>query len=80
MAIKLLFFARCADWMGRRELEIPAAGPARLSDILAAVPELKPILEHRENLKAVVNLEFADYDAEVSDGDEVAFLPPLSGG
>jgi molybdopterin converting factor small subunit len=31
-------------------------------------------------LKVAVNREIADVDLEVKPGDEVAFLPPLSGG
>jgi molybdopterin synthase sulfur carrier subunit len=32
------------------------------------------------HLLAAVNLEYADFDAPVADGDEVAFFPPVTGG
>jgi molybdopterin converting factor small subunit len=31
-------------------------------------------------VRAAVNLEFADWDTEVGLNDEVAFIPPVSGG
>ena len=44
-----------------------AARDARLSDLLA-------------HARVAVNADFADADTFLSDGDEVAFLPPMSGG
>ena len=44
-----------------------AARDARLSDLLARA-------------RVAVNADFADADTLLSDGDEVAFLPPMSGG
>ena len=40
-------------------------------------PELSPM---RNNLAFAVNQEYARMDAPVSPGDEVAVLPPVSGG
>jgi molybdopterin converting factor subunit 1 len=80
MNLKVLFFAQCADWMQRREMEIPLDGPVRLMDLIRKTPELTPVLEHLNVLKVAVNQEIADIDLEVKSGDEVAFLPPLSGG
>ncbi len=80
MALKILFFARCADWMQRREMEIPLEGSIRLKDLIGKIPELNPVLENLSILKIAVNQEIAEMDREVVDGDEVAFLPPLSGG
>ena len=34
----------------------------------------------RENLRLAVNGEFASWEKPLVDGDEVAFLPPVSGG
>ena len=34
----------------------------------------------RPNLAAAVNRKYAKFDAPLSDGDEVVFIPPVSGG
>lgn len=79
MALKVLFFAQAAEWMGRRELELPLERPARLEE-LCALSALAPLRPHLRYLQVAVNHEYAQWSAEVHDGDEVAVLPPVSGG
>ena len=52
------------------ELEQGRAGPEYFQRMLAL----------RESVRAALNQEFADWSAEVANGDEVAFIPPVSGG
>ncbi len=66
--------------MRGKESEINLDSPIRLIDLLKSRPELAPVYENLELLKVAVNREIADIETEVHDGDEVAFLPPLSGG
>lgn len=80
MAIKLLFFGQCAKWMKCRELEIEAQRPQRLIDLLEKSALLSPLSEYKGIYKVSVNCEFGTLNTEVKDGDEVAFLPPFSGG
>jgi molybdopterin synthase catalytic subunit len=54
---------------------------ARVSDVWAQLVAEYPALEAFENRLAVsVNLEISSLDAPLEDADEVAFLPPVSGG
>ena len=76
----LLFFAQCADRMSRRHLAVELPEPLPLRDALRAIPELAPLLQRPNSYKIAVNHAFADPDTEVCDGDEIAFLPPFSGG
>ena len=80
MALKLLFFAQCSDWIRQKEMEVPIKVRETGLEVVGRLPGLKPILEHRGILRVSVNREFAGFDEEVQDGDEVAFLPPVSGG
>lgn len=80
MALKLLFFAQSAQWAARRELTLPWEGRTTIAGLLERRPELRPLRPYLAVLKAAVNEELADFEQEVDDGDEIAFLPPVSGG
>ena len=80
MAIRLLFFAQCADWVGRKELSLEQSEPIALAQLLLSRKELAPVLEHKGLLRIAVNKDIATFDTEVRDGDEVAIMPPVSGG
>jgi len=81
MAIKVLFFASLADITGMRETELESSSYANVGAIYAKFTRDFPRLEaHRASVLFAINSEFAKPDAGVSDGDEVAFFPPVSGG
>lgn len=80
MAVKLLFFAQCSDWVHRKEADVEVREPESVERLLGRMPELALILDRRNILRVAINQEFSHFDAEVNDGDEVAFLPPVSGG
>jgi molybdopterin converting factor small subunit len=46
----------------------------------ALAEEFPGAAPYRPALSAAVNAEYARFAAPVADGDEVAFLPPVSGG
>ncbi|MDP6372499.1 MAG: MoaD/ThiS family protein [Vicinamibacterales bacterium] len=74
-------FARLRDIVGAAELEreVPAgASVRRLWDGLVA--EFPDAGAYAGSLSAAVNTEYAKMDTELHNGDEVAFLPPVSGG
>ncbi len=80
--ITVKLFALLKDQAGRDELRIDA-GPGTVSELIEAVsrkhPELSEMLSGNRILISV-NREFARRDAMVKDGDEVALMPPFSGG
>jgi len=78
--MKVLYFAQCAEWMNRREAEIAVDEPVRLGDLIRKSEEFTPLRKHLGVLKISVNREIVDDDVEVTDEDEIAFLPPISGG
>ncbi|CAM3787707.1 molybdopterin synthase sulfur carrier subunit [Parendozoicomonas haliclonae] len=80
--IKVLFFASYRDRLGCDQLEVDAgvATVAALKEELAQRGELwKTILQDRKTLVAVNQVMTKD-SASISDGDEVAFFPPVTGG
>ena len=80
MAVKLVFLGRLADLTGVSEREV--AGPLDWSGLLDALQaELGGWLASDKVRLAVNGTLLADkMDLQAGDGDEVALLPPVSGG
>jgi molybdopterin converting factor small subunit len=76
--VSVRFFARYAELAGCDSQDVVVRRGATVRDVLAHVRESIPGLPERP--LAAVNLRQVKLDAPVSDGDEVALLPPLSGG
>lgn len=79
--VKVLFFGRLKEIVGQAEdsIELPDGSPieALFSHYGANHPELA---RYRASLVASRNQEFAAWSTPLHSGDEVAFLPPVSGG
>lgn len=69
-------FAGLREQMGWEIRQIPA-GPDSVCAVWEIVTNGAPMPTH---LLAAINLDYADLDAPVTDGDEVAFFPPVTGG
>ncbi|HEY6582828.1 MAG TPA: molybdopterin converting factor subunit 1 [Rubrobacter sp.] len=79
--IKVLFFGAAADRAGTREAELEVEDGLTLAEIWPLLVERHPDLAPmRDTLAFAVNDEYARASAVVSAGDEVAVLPPVSGG
>jgi molybdopterin converting factor subunit 1 len=79
--IRVLFFGMVRDIVGRREdsLEVPEGG--RLTWVFEHYATLFPRLkELSASIVLALNQEFAAPSNSLAEGDEVAFLPPVSGG
>ena len=78
--IKVLLFGAAADRAGTRETRV-AGGDMTLDELWPLLAERYPGLSPmRDTLAFAVNGEYARGDARVAGGDEVAVLPPVSGG
>ena len=78
--IKVLLFGAAADRAGSRETQV-ATGEVTLDELWALLAERHPGLSPmRDTLAFAINGEYARGDARVAPGDEVAVLPPVSGG
>ena len=81
MRVRVLFFGRLKEIVGRAEDDAELSEGARVEDLFARYGSRYPELErYRSSVVASVNQEFAAWRAPLSSGDEVAFLPPVSGG
>jgi MoaE-MoaD fusion protein len=76
MIVTVRLFAGLRERAGSDALELELPEDARVADALARVEHLAPGVP----LVLAVNREYADRDAPLSAGDELAVVPPVSGG
>lgn len=81
ITVRVLFFGHYRDITGGDALPVnlpKESTVADLADLLACrEPRLSDLLSRT---RAAVGADFASADSTLSAGDEVAFLPPMSGG
>ncbi len=77
MSIQVKFLAAMRERMGRSDDTVEVGSTATVADVWARVSGDQPL--PRSTLIAV-NMEYTDASHEVKDGDEIAFLPPVTGG
>jgi molybdopterin converting factor subunit 1 len=81
MSITIRLFAVFRERVGQGSLSFEAAPDETVASVWARVAASRPDLEGlRKVTQFAVNGEYATPDSPVRDGDEVAFLPPMSGG
>lgn len=81
MRVRVLFFGQLREIVGAgyQELEVPASSQVQtVFDVCSA--RFPGLAQFRPSLAASINEQYSAWDSVVSDGDEVAFLPPVSGG
>lgn len=80
MKVKILLFGRLNSITGRKSIELTFEGcECKVEDIKKIVFHKFPELEN-ETFRIVVNQEIGSDSQKVMDGDEIALLPPISGG
>lgn len=81
MRAKVLFFGMLKDIVGRAEDHLELAEPSSLGAVFDHYAREFPRLrELASSIVLACNQQFGDRTTAVADGDEVAFLPPVSGG
>ena len=80
MKLTLLSFGIAKDITGQRfrEWELPAG--AKVADLRTQLARQYPVLNKLSALRIAVNNEYAAEDMTLNEGDEVALIPPVSGG
>ena len=79
--MRCLFFARYAELLDTESLEIVLPSDATVADAIGRVRASVPGADQLPEQPMVArNQEHVRIDTSLSDGDELAFLPPLAGG
>ncbi len=75
------FFAMARQAVGQKDMEIQVERRTKVEDLLERLIQENPELEEmRDILLVSVNKERADMEHPLEEGDEVAIMPPVTGG
>lgn len=77
MSVQIRYFASLRERMGRASDSIDDATVTSVAQVWVRVSGNRPL---PVNTLVAVNMQYADLDRAVQDGDEVAFFPPVTGG
>ena len=81
MRVQVLFFGQLRDIVGRAEEHLELDEGASLDSVMRHYQERYPrLVELAGSVVLARNHQFAPLSTPVSDADEIAFLPPVSGG
>jgi molybdopterin synthase sulfur carrier subunit len=77
MTIKVQFFASLREQLGKQQCDLEFRTGLDVANVwqLATGDQAMPV-----NTLCAINMEYASTGDSVSDGDEVAFFPPVTGG
>lgn len=75
---KILFFAHLKDAVGEEFIRMDVSGKtvSEVKDVLMKEYDLQKL----DTAMAAINEEFASLEDVIQPGDEIAFIPPVSGG
>ncbi|MEQ1869046.1 MAG: MoaD/ThiS family protein [Vicinamibacterales bacterium] len=81
MRVTVRLFARLRDIAGSAELTREIGADACVGSVWRSlVAEFPDLAAYQQSMSSAVNADYARMDDAVHDGDDVAFLPPVSGG
>ena len=79
--MRVLFFAQTRDAAGTAELEMKVSGSLGVEEIWRALVAAQPRLAaFQKTTRLACNGEYANSETRFTDADEVALIPPVSGG
>jgi molybdopterin synthase sulfur carrier subunit len=78
MSVTVLYFASLRDAAGVESEQVPL--PASLQELYEQLRERHALPLAPERLRVAMDGAFCGWDAPVSEGAEIAFIPPVSGG
>lgn len=81
LKVKVRLFAQQREQVGWTEREVEVPEGSKVTDLIAALGREYPaIASAARHLVAAVNAEYVEPSAVLHAGDEVALIPPVSGG
>ena len=82
--MKILYFAKLRQSLGKSEETVCIKKKKKISQIISELKKRNEVynfaLKETNSLQYAVNCEYVDLDFFVTDNDELAIFPPVSGG
>lgn len=80
MKITIKYFAGLRDITGKEFEKIDVREKMKIGELLALLSQKYPEIKKSGDIVVARNREYVDENEEIEDGDEIALLPPVSGG
>jgi molybdopterin converting factor subunit 1 len=80
MKVNVKFFALGRELVGDTDLEIELDEEKSVQSLIELLKSKHPKLKELKSFLVAVNMEYAGMQHPLKDGDEVAIIPPVSGG
>ena len=81
MRVTVRLFARLRDVAGASELARDLPSGATIGDVWRQLArEFPEFAGYERSISSAINADYARMDQVIGEGDEIAFLPPVSGG
>ncbi|OON66977.1 molybdopterin converting factor subunit 1 [Hymenobacter sp. CRA2] len=80
MKLSIALFGITREIVGQPQLELTVPEGQSVQQLLAGLQQTYPALGELRSLAVAVNNEYAQPDAPLHERDEIALIPPVSGG
>mgnify|MGYP006080710423 CR=1 FL=1 len=80
MNIKIKFFGQHKEELNKSELNIVVDNNSNISDLVKILIKNEPKFSKFKSYAVAVNLNYENFEYILKNGDEVAIIPPVSGG
>jgi len=80
MEVELLLFGITKDILGGAKYKLPVSEPCTVGDLKNQLLIEFPKLKELNSLLVAINSEYGQDDQVINSNDEIALIPPVSGG
>ncbi|WP_324674434.1 molybdopterin converting factor subunit 1 [Hymenobacter sp. GOD-10R] len=80
MKLKIALFGITKEIVGKPELELDAPAEQSVAELIEQLRAKYPALNELTSFAVAVNSDYADDDYQLHERDEIALIPPVSGG
>ena len=78
--LSILLFGIARDLTGQSIVSVPVGEKITVGDLLGQLHQQYPVLTGIQSVLVAVNGEYAEWDQLLTNHDEIALIPPVSGG